>query len=151
MREVNIYIQSGINSTRPADGIVGYILELPTDKGPVTYTAFEKMRATANGSELRGMAAALKKLKEKCHLTVYTDNDYVAAAFSEGWIDTWIQNGWNNSKGLPVAHAEEWQELLSLLSDHEYKFVLKELHGYWHWLCGQIKNRQGAGKTARKG
>lgn len=141
MREVNIYIQSGINSTRPADGTIGYILEMPTAKGPVTYTAFENVRATANRSELLALTAALRHLKEKCRLTVYTDNEYLTAAFTENWIDEWTKNNWLNSKGLPLAHAEEWQELIALLSGHEYSFALRELHGYWHWLCSQIEKR----------
>ncbi len=152
MREVNIYIQSGINSTRPVDGTIGYILEMPTAKGPVTYTAFENVRATANRSELLALTAALRHLKEKCRLTIYTDNEYLTAAFTENWTDEWTKNSWLNSKGLPLAHAEEWQELLALLAGHEYSFALREFHGYWHWLCNQIEKRtqEKSAQKARK-
>lgn len=48
MRQVNLYTASGIRAPRAAAGTAGYILEMKTEKGPVTLT---KTAEILNGHE----------------------------------------------------------------------------------------------------
>ena len=72
-------------------------------------------QTTNNQMEITAVIEGLKKIKEPCELTIYTDSAYTMNAFSEGWIDNWILNGWRTANKKPVKNAELWQELLMLL------------------------------------
>lgn len=84
MQHVNIYTASGIRSPRAGNGKAGYILEMKTEKEPVTLTkTAELLNATANQSELRILNMALARLTKKCSLAIHTESGYVAAGIEE--------------------------------------------------------------------
>lgn len=83
---------------------------------------------TNNRMELTAVIEALKKLKEKCDVTIYTDSKYVADAFLQGWVWGWIKNGWKKSDKKPVLNPELWQALLTEIRKHEYKIVWVKGH-----------------------
>ena len=74
------------------------------------------------------LISALKKLKEKCDITVYTDSKYISDAFNSGWIWNWVKKGWKKSDKSPVLNVELWMELLDLLSKNEYKIIWVKGH-----------------------
>ena len=135
MREVNIYVKSSIKSTRRRNGYIGYVLELVTDKTPVTLNKFEKVEElTSNQSELVAIIMALKRMKEKCILTIYTDSRYIGSAVDNKWIDEWKRQQWTNSKGEPLANASLWQEMLNLLVGQQFSVVVGARHEYSTWM-----------------
>lgn len=83
---------------------------------------------TNNRMELTALIEALKALKTKCSITVYTDSKYVADAFLRGWIWNWMKNGWRKADKKPVLNPELWQELVSEIRKHEYKIVWVKGH-----------------------
>ncbi len=83
---------------------------------------------TNNRMELTAVIEALKKLRHKCDITIYTDSKYVCDAFLQGWIWNWMKKGWKKSDGKPVLNPELWQELLSEIRKHEYKFIWVKGH-----------------------
>lgn len=140
MRQVNIYTASGIRSPRAGSGTAGYILELKTEKGPVTLTkTAEILNATANQSELKILNMALKRLTEKCSLTIHTESGYVAAGLSE--LPRWESNGWKTSRGTDVANKEEWLETAELLNGHAFS-VTTENHEYRAWLRSEVTRKE---------
>ena len=140
MREVNLYTASGIRSPRPGSGTAGYILETKTEKGPATLTkTAEILNATANQSELKILNMALRRLTEKCHLTIYTESAYVAAGLEN--LSQWQENGWKTSRGTDVANKEEWLEAAELLNGHEFS-VTTENHEYRAWLRSEVTRKE---------
>ena len=83
---------------------------------------------TNNRMELTAVIEALKRLKEKCSVTIYTDSKYVADAFLQGWIWNWEKNGWKKSDQKPVLNPELWQTLLTEIRKHDYKIVWVKGH-----------------------
>ncbi len=83
---------------------------------------------TNNRMELTALIEALKALKTRCSITVYTDSKYVADAFLRGWIWNWMKNGWRKADKKPVLNPELWQELVSEIRKHEYKIVWVKGH-----------------------
>lgn len=139
MRKVNIYTQSAFKGIRQTSGSIIYILEFKTKKGSATLT---KMRyfphTTPNEAELRNIIEALRRMNEKCELTIYTDSAFVAAGYNSGWIDNWKKNNWKTSKGEEVAHVKLWQELDRLLMGHKFNFVVGMAHEYRNWMKDEV-------------
>lgn len=113
---------------------------MKTEKGPVTLTkTAEILNATANQSELRIIIEGVKRLREKCRLTIYTESSYVAAGFRE--LSRWKENGWRTSRNKEVANREEWQEIAEILSEHEVTVVTAAEHEYRTWLRGEVARK----------
>lgn len=143
MQHVNIVIQSGIRSIKPKDGCVGYLLEAQTGKGPATLSrVFAVTGLTANASRMTALIEALKRLREPCTLTIFTDSEYIAGAVEQGWPDRWEAADWKTSRGRDVANKELWQELYKLLKGHEVIFDTKNDIGYRSWLVTEINRKE---------
>lgn len=124
LKKVEIFTD-GACSGNPGPGGWGAILRYGAHE--LELSGGEK-ETTNNRMELTAVIEALKKLKEKCSLTIYTDSKYVADAFLQGWIWGWIKNGWKKSDKKPVLNPELWKELLSLIGKHEYKIIWVKGH-----------------------
>ena len=83
---------------------------------------------TNNQMELTAVIEGLKKLKEPCDVSVYTDSAYVCNAFKEKWIDVWKQNGFKNANNKLISNFELWQELLLLCKTHSVTFYKVKGH-----------------------
>ena len=78
--------------------------------------------------ELTAVVEGLKKLKEPCNVTVYTDSAYVSNAFLNKWVDKWQSNGWKGADKKPVLNQDLWKELLKLCETHNVSFVKVKGH-----------------------
>ncbi len=91
MRKVNIYIYNPIKGPIWTDAIMGYVLETVINKKTYTSDGFMYItNTTRNKAELIILSTALKHLKEKCELHIYSDNDYVSSYLANGWPMQWI-------------------------------------------------------------
>lgn len=54
-------------------------------------------------------------------LLIISDSMYVIKGATI-WSQTWVKNGWKNSKNQPVANRELWERLLALLKKSVVKF-----------------------------
>lgn len=143
MRHVSIITQSSIRSIKPKDGAVGYVLETLTALGPATLSKIREVNGlTANASELTALIEALRRLKEPCRLTIYTESTYIVNAVEQGWLDKWDASGWQTAKGTDVANKELWQELTGLLRQHEVSFDMENDIGYRSWLKTEVKRKE---------
>ena len=142
MQEVKIFMQTGIKSIRPADGAAGYLLEAQTEKGPATLSKIYTIRnTTAHAAELSVLIEAVKRLREPCSLTIFTDSTYIAAAVENGWLEEWAANDWKTSKGKNVANRELWEELRELLKIHTVTFTQAEGE-YSSWLKCEVERKE---------
>lgn len=139
MKQVKIYTYSGIKGLKPQDGAAGYLLETDTPAGVKTLHKVLKIQnATANQSELIVLIGALKRMREACELTIFTESEYVAAGYRNGWVDRWLQSGWRTAAGKEVANRAEWEELDGVLSCHEFSFETAKAHEYRMWLKNEV-------------
>lgn len=74
---------------------------------------------TNNRMELTAAIEALKKLKQPCRVSIYSDSAYLVNAFLQGWIASWKRNGWKNSARQQVSNMDLWLELDRLSSVHD--------------------------------
>lgn len=145
MKEVSIYIVSGIKSLRKQDGLIGYCLEFyrTGSKYPDTLIDYETVEdVTGNRSELMALKKALKRLREPCTLTIYTESGYLYQGFAGPCrVEKWIKSGWMSGKNVEVKNRDLWQELLNLLNGNSYKFLLNEPNAYVEMLHKEIEKK----------
>lgn len=124
MEEVVIYTD-GACSGNPGPGGWGSILMYKDNKKEISGG---KMDTTNNIMEVTAVIEALKLLKFKCKVSIYSDSAYVVNAFNQKWIYGWMKNGWKNSSKEPVKNKELWQELYDLTKAHEVTFIKVKGH-----------------------
>ena len=107
MENVVIYTD-GACSGNPGPGGWGAILMYGEHKKEIS--GGEK-NTTNNIMEITAVIQALRLLKFKCNVKIYSDSAYVVNAFKNGWIYNWMKNGWRTSNKEPVKNKELWIEL----------------------------------------
>ena len=138
--DVNLYLESTIKSPRESEGIIGFVIEVPTKGDPATKSQFYRVTANKNQAQLMILNIALSHLKKMPFaLSIYADFRYLESAFSQGWIEEWEKNGWKNAKNEPVANAAMWQETLILLNGNKVTWHQGEEHSYKKWMISQMK------------
>lgn len=88
---------------------------------------------TNNRMELRGLLEGLQSLKRPCQVRVVTDSQYLRKAFTDGWITSWMRNGWKTASKEPVKNQDLWEELIAQARIHELTFV---------WVKGHAGHRE---------
>lgn len=124
MEEVIIYTD-GACSGNPGPGGWGSILMYKENKKEISGG---KKDTTNNVMELTAVIEALKLLKFRCKVSVYSDSAYVVNAFNQKWIYGWMKNGWKNASKEPVKNKELWEELYNLTKTHEVAFIKVKGH-----------------------
>ena len=124
MEEVLIYTD-GACSGNPGPGGWGSILMYKDNKKEISGG---KLDTTNNIMEVTAVIEALKLLKFKCKVSIYSDSAYVVNAFNQKWIYGWMKNGWKNASKEPVKNKELWQELYDLTKAHEVTFIKVKGH-----------------------
>lgn len=86
---------------------------------------------TNNRMELIAPIMALKKIKSKSHVVIFTDSTYVKNGITE-WIKKWEKNNWKNSKKEPVKNKDLWIRLNNLCQKNNV---------VWKWVKGHSNNK----------
>lgn len=81
---------------------------------------------TNNRMEICAVIFALRALKQRSTVELWTDSQYVQKGVTE-WLDGWKKRGWKTAGKDPVKNADLWQELDALLPNHDIS---------WHWVRG---------------
>ena len=74
---------------------------------------------------------ALKALKGKCKVKIFTDSIYLQKGITE-WIYNWMKNNWRGSDKKLVKNVDLWQNLHDMIQQHEIE---------WHWVKGHASNK----------
>ena len=143
MKEVNIYIGSRGSTTKLSGAYVAVIeTQVSTNQGkktePATLTIKEDIEGTNNEAELIALAKALGRMRKPCILHIYTESDYLAAGFEQGWIEKWTANDWKTSKGEPVRNADEWKKIAEKIKAHDVSWHVKTEHGFRSWIAREV-------------
>ncbi len=101
------------------------------------------INTTNNRMELSAVICALKSLKRRSKICIYTDSQYVQKGISE-WIINWKKRNWKTAAKEPVKNADLWQELDFLSQNHTIE---------WIWVKGHAGNKgnERADQLANKG
>ncbi len=81
---------------------------------------------TNNRMELLAVIEALKALRRRVAVRLYTDSQYVRRGVLE-WLPKWKSNNWRTADRKPVKNQDLWQQLDALLADQQIE---------WHWVPG---------------
>lgn len=85
---------------------------------------------TNNRMELAAVIEALRSLKRRCAVELYTDSKYVLQGIND-WIVNWKKNGWKTAAKKPVKNVDLWQQLDEQSNRHDIS---------WHWVKGHSGN-----------
>jgi ribonuclease HI len=82
---------------------------------------------TNNRMEIMAVIAALRALKTRCRVDLYSDSQYVVNAMTKGWVTRWKAKNWMRTREDKAKNPDLWEEVLQLCRRHEVKF---------HWIKG---------------
>ena len=88
-------------------------------------------KTTNNRMELIAAIIALKKIKTKSEITIYTDSRYVKDGITE-WIKKWKLNNWKNSNKKPIKNKDLWVKLDACCQKHNVS---------WKWVKAHAGNK----------
>ena len=86
---------------------------------------------TNNRMELMAPIMALKKIKKKSDITIFTDSKYVKDGITD-WIKKWKQNNWKSSNKKPVKNKDLWIKLDNSCQKHNIT---------WKWVKAHAGNK----------
>ena len=90
-----------------------------------------EIKTTNNRMELMAPIMALKKIKRKSEITIFTDSKYVKDGITD-WIKKWRLNNWRNSNKKPVKNKDLWIKLDNLCQVHKIN---------WKWVKAHAGNK----------
>ena len=88
-------------------------------------------KTTNNRMELMAPIMALKKIKKKSEITIFTDSKYVKDGITD-WIKKWKQNNWKSSNKNPVKNKDLWIKLDNSCQKHKVT---------WRWVKAHAGNK----------
>lgn len=77
--------------------------------------------STANRVHIQACLSALRSLKRKLPVHIYTSSGYLKDG-ANNWVKGWARNGWLTREGKEVSNREEWKQLNSVLQDLTVSF-----------------------------
>lgn len=94
---------------------------------------------TNNRMEMTAAIEALKALKEKCRVTLYTDSNYLRQGITQ-WMAKWKRNSWKTADKRPVKNQDLWMELDRVLGRHEvdFKWVKGHAGNKYNEICDRL-------------
>ena len=127
LRHVTIYTDGGCMGN-PGPG--GYAAILISGRHRKEITGGFRL-TTNNRMEMMAVIVALKALRRRCKVTVYSDSQYLVNGINLGWAEGWRARGWRKSDKKPAENIDLWTILLGLLEKHEAQLI---------WLRGHAGN-----------
>lgn len=146
MKEVSIYIVTGIKGRWQQDGHIGYALEYYKENSKYPAVIREVVpvqQMNENRSTLEALIQALHRMKEKCILTVYTESKYLYSRYEDAeYVKRWKQNDWTRSDGHEIKNRDKWQELDRLIQGNLIRILLNQRNAYTESLRQEIKIKE---------
>lgn len=146
MKEVSIYIVTGIKGRWQQDGYIGYVLEYykENSKYPVLVREVAPVQQmNENRSTLEALIQAMHRMREKCILTVYTESKYLYSGYEDTeYVKRWKENAWMKSDGHEIKNRDKWQELDRLIQGNLIRILLNERNAYTESLREEIKMKE---------
>jgi len=77
---------------------------------------------TNNRMEIMAAIVGLETLRYRCHVTIYTDSQYLVRSITQGWAARWRANGWKRNAKERAVNPDLWERLLDLCAQHDVHF-----------------------------
>lgn len=87
---------------------------------------------TNNRMELQAAIKGLAELKKPSRVELTTDSQYLRQGIND-WVPRWKRNGWKTASRQPVKNRDLWEQLDSLIINHDIE---------WHWIKGHSGHRE---------
>ena len=126
--ELKIYTDGACSGNPGRGGWAAVILDKDSKQFTISGGA---SNTTNNRMELMAPIMALKKIKTRSEITVYTDSKYVKDGITE-WIKKWKLNNWKNSNKKPVKNKDLWLKLDNSCQKHNVN---------WKWVKAHAGNK----------
>jgi ribonuclease HI len=119
----------GACSGNPGPGGWGAVILFGKEK---QHNISGKVKETTNNRmELTAPIMALKKIKSKSDVVIFTDSTYVKNGITE-WIKKLEKNCWKSSNKKPVKNKDLWIKLNNLCQKNKI---------IWKWVKGHSNNK----------
>jgi ribonuclease HI len=118
MKSVKLYTD-GACRHNPGPGGYGVVLIYNSHRKELS-GGFRK--TTNNRMEILAAIVGLEALKEPCHVTLYSDSQYVVNSIKKGWAARWQANGWRRNPKEKAINPDLWERLLELCEIHKVQF-----------------------------
>tara|TARA_B100001564_G_scaffold241346_1_gene204331 strand:+ start:470 stop:919 length:450 start_codon:yes stop_codon:yes gene_type:complete len=123
---ITIYTD-GACKGNPGEGGWGAFIEYNNEK--VKLYGYEEL-TTNNRMEIIAAIEALRFIKEKSDIIIYTDSKYLMNGINT-WIHSWKKNNWRTSSNKDVKNVDLWKIIDELNSNHSIE---------WSWVKGHSGN-----------
>lgn len=90
---------------------------------------------TNNRMELLAAIVALEQLKQPCHVSLYSDSQYLRNGILN-WIHNWKTNNWQTAQKKPVKNVDLWIRLDHAVKQHQIDWIWVKGH------AGHIENER---------
>ncbi len=125
--KLKIYTDGACSGNPGKGGWAAIILD---DTNQSSISGGEK-NTTNNRMELMAPIMALKKIKKKSEITIFTDSKYVKDGITD-WIKKWKQNNWKSASKKPVKNKDLWVKLDNACLKHKIT---------WKWVKAHADNK----------
>ena len=125
--KLKIYTDGACSGNPGKGGWAAIILD---DANQSSISGGEK-NTTNNRMELMAPIMALKKIKKKSEITIFTDSKYVKDGITD-WIKKWKQNNWKSANKKPVKNKDLWVKLDNACLKHKIT---------WKWVKAHADNK----------
>ena len=124
MKEIEIYTDGACSGNPGVGGWAAILIYKNKEKE----ICGAEENTTNNRMELVAVIEALKILKEKCRVKLYSDSAYVVNAINNNWLVLWENNNWRTAGKTSVANKDLWEQLLVLIEKHPTTFIKVKGH-----------------------
>ena len=125
--KIKIYTDGACSGNPGKGGWAAIILD---GKNQLSISGSEN-KTTNNRMELIAPIMALKKIKNKSEIIIYTDSRYVKDGITD-WIKKWKLNNWKSSSKKPVKNKDLWVKLDNSCQKHNI---------IWKWVKAHAGNK----------
>ena len=137
---VHIYTDGSCrnNGAKDAIGAWGYVVLTHDQKSIINTDCARSVGTTNQRMELEAVVQACAKVPPEQlgpfdEVHIYTDSAYLHNCHNQKWYNSWLMNGWKNSKKQPVANRDLWEKLIPIFEDSRYYFHKVQGHQGVYW------------------
>ena len=126
--KIKIYTDGACSGNPGKGGWAAIILDSNLSQSSISGS---ESNTTNNRMELMATIMALKKIKNKTEVIIYTDSKYVKDGITD-WIKKWKLNNWKSANKKPVKNKDLWVKL-----DNS----CQKLKVNWKWVKAHAGNK----------
>jgi len=126
--KIKIYTDGACSGNPGKGGWAAIILNSDLNESSISGS---ESNTTNNRMELLAAIMALKKIKKKSDITIFTDSKYVKDGITD-WIKKWKLNSWRSSNKKPVKNKDLWIKLDTSCLKHNVT---------WKWVKAHSGNK----------